>query len=43
MAAAPVEKMSWWWLLIVALLGATGYEMYRKHQAKKAELTEADK
>lgn len=43
LAAAPVEKMSWWWLLIVALLGATGYEMYRKHQAKKAELTEADK
>ena len=43
LAAAPVEKMSWWWLLIVALLGATGYEMYRKHQAKKAELTETDK
>lgn len=37
LAAAPVEKMSWWWLLVVALFGATGYEMYRKHQAKKAE------
>lgn len=29
-------KMSWWWLLIVALLGATGYEMYKKHNEKKA-------
>ena len=37
LAAAPVakEKMSWWWLLIVALIGATGYEMYKKHQEKK--------
>lgn len=31
------EKMSWWWLLIVAVLGATGYELYKKHQQKKAE------
>lgn len=43
LAAAPIEKMSWWWLLIVALLGATGYEMYRKHQAKKAQVTDTDK
>ena len=28
-------KMSWWWLLIVLVLGATGYEMYRKHNEKK--------
>ena len=28
-------KMSWWWLLIVLLLGATGYEMYKKHNEKK--------
>ena len=28
-------KMSWWWLLIVMILGATGYEMYRKHNEKK--------
>ena len=30
-------KMSWWWLLIVALLGATGYKMYKDHQKKKEE------
>lgn len=29
------KKMSWWWLLIVAVLGATGYEMYKKHEEKK--------
>lgn len=28
-------KMSWWWWLIVLLLGATGYEMYKKHNEKK--------
>lgn len=37
--AAP---MSWWWLLIVTLLGATGYGMYRKHQANKAKKVAAD-
>lgn len=31
----PKESMSWWWLLIVALLGATGYKMYEKYQEKK--------
>lgn len=31
----PKENMSWWWLLIVALLGATGYKMYEKYQEKK--------
>lgn len=34
-ASIDQEKMSWWWLLIVMVLGATGYEMYRKHQEKK--------
>lgn len=34
-ASIDQEKMSWWWLLIVMILGATGYEMYRKHQEKK--------
>ena len=34
-ASIDQEKMSWWWLLIVLVLGATGYEMYRKHQEKK--------
>lgn len=27
-------KMSWWWLIIL-ILGATGYEMYKKHNEKK--------
>lgn len=31
-------KMSWWWLLIVLVLGATGYEMYRKHNEKKLKV-----
>ena len=28
-------KMSWWWWLIILILGATGYEMYKKHNEKK--------
>ena len=28
-------KMSWWWGLIILILGATGYEMYKKHNEKK--------
>ncbi|SFT51729.1 hypothetical protein SAMN02910301_1479 [Lachnospiraceae bacterium XBD2001] len=28
--------LGWWWLLIVAVLGGTGYTMYRKFQQKKA-------
>lgn len=31
-------KMSWWWLLIILVLGATGYEMYKKHNEKKLKL-----
>lgn len=34
-ASVDQEKISWWWLLIILVLGATGYEMYRKHQEKK--------
>ena len=34
-------KMSWWWLLIVALFGAAGYKMYKDHQKKKEEGQEA--
>lgn len=30
------ENMSWWWLLIVALLGGTGYKMYKNYQEKQA-------
>lgn len=30
------DGMSWWWLLIVALLGATGTAMYEKHKKNKA-------
>lgn len=42
LAATPVneESISWWWLLIIAVLGATGYAMYKKHQEKKAETIE---
>ena len=47
LAAEVVEdeqnKMSWWWLLIVAILGATGYEMYRKHNQKKQKVDENTK
>ena len=28
-------KMSWWCWLIILILGATGYEMYKKHNEKK--------
>lgn len=36
LASVPEEaQMSWWWLLIVLVLGATGAEMYRRHMAKK--------
>ena len=41
-ATVDNETMSWWWLLLIALLGATGYEMYRKHQQKKEALAETD-
>lgn len=41
-ASVDNETMSWWWLLLIALLGATGYEMYRKHQQKKEALAETD-
>lgn len=30
-----ILKTSWWWLLIIAVLGATGVEMYIKHDQKK--------
>ena len=41
-ASVDNETMSWWWLLLIAFLGATGYEMYRKHQQKKEALAETD-
>lgn len=30
-----VKNMSWIWAIIVALFGATGYELYKKNQKKK--------
>ena len=30
------DSISWWWLLLVAAMGATGYEVYKKHNEKKA-------
>jgi hypothetical protein len=37
LAAQPIdeEKISWWWLIIIAILGATGYELYKRHREKK--------
>ena len=29
------KKMSWWWLLIGAVFGVAGEEMYRRHLNKK--------
>ena len=31
------NKMSWWWLLIVAICGVTGYEMYRRHKKNQEQ------
>lgn len=40
--AEEKAKMSWWWLLIIAICGATGYTWYRNHQKKvEGEDTEA--
>lgn len=36
------ERISWWWWLILLLLGATGYAMYKKHQADKKAAAKAD-
>lgn len=35
-------KMSWWWWLIILILGATGYEMYKKHNEKKKLKAQAE-
>ena len=34
---AEMGQMSWWWLLLIAVLGVTGEEMYRRHQKKQRE------
>lgn len=34
---ADTEHLTWWWLLVVAVLGGTGYAMYKKFQTKKEE------
>jgi len=43
LVAMPTEEekanMPWWWLLIIAVLGATGYKMYKDHQKKNEEVT----
>ena len=28
------NEASWWWILVIALLGATGTEMYIRHKEK---------
>ncbi|MCR4656813.1 MAG: hypothetical protein K5770_11375 [Lachnospiraceae bacterium] len=37
LAAAPFEesvRLSWWWLLLIAVFGAAGKAMYEKHKEK---------
>lgn len=43
LAATPIgeEKMSWWWLLVVGVLGATGYETYRRYRKNKMAKAES--
>lgn len=31
------SKFSWWWILVIALLGATGTELYMRHRDKEEE------
>ncbi len=36
LASMPeTQKMSWWWMLIVLVLGTAGMDMYRRHIEKK--------
>lgn len=38
LAAIPEEakkNMNWWWLVVVAVMGTAGYELYRRHELKK--------
>lgn len=47
LAAFPTAEeratMSWWWLLLIAILGATGYKMYKEHEKKKEAQAEETK
>ena len=36
-------SMNWWWLLIVATCGVTGYEMYRLHTKKREKREESNR
>lgn len=31
------NKISWWWILVIAMLGATGTELYIRHQKKEEQ------
>ncbi len=46
LATMPTEegtKMNWWWLLIIAILGATGRALYEEHKkAAEVEVVEED-
>ncbi|MCR4850560.1 MAG: DUF2570 domain-containing protein [Lachnospiraceae bacterium] len=35
---ADAQAMSWWWVIVVALLGETGRRMYKEHMEKKEAL-----
>ncbi len=36
----PVKKPNFWWLLLIAMLGARGQEMYKRHQEEEAKKEE---
>jgi len=39
LSATPMDEqqMSWWWALIIAVLGSTGYALYMKNRDKKVK------
>ncbi|MCR4787958.1 MAG: hypothetical protein K5888_05170 [Lachnospiraceae bacterium] len=41
--AADAQGMSWWWIVVIALLGKAGRDMYRKHMEKKGIFVEVKK
>ena len=40
---ADGRAMSWWWIILAAIMGATGREMYRRYEEKKAAKIDTDR